>query len=192
MEEVLEVPSSTKALKPTDQAEQIRAQFADLLSKADKENPKPEDIQALSALLYGHKNLRLWESVYSVGYMAELVVLANATKLRGTRECWRHRLKALRDDLGYETAPMLEKLLIQQAALCWLKLSIVELTYEATIKQSITIPVGLFWEKRLTAAQSRFTRACEALERIRKLSRNTPALQVNIATDGGQQVNVSK
>ena len=35
-------------------------------------------------------------------------------------------------------------------------------------------------------------RACETLVRVRKLSRNTPALQFNIATSGGQQVNLTK
>jgi hypothetical protein len=52
--------------------------------------------------------------------------------------------------------------------------------------------LGMYWEKRLTAAQRRFTRACETLARVRKLSRNTPALQFNIAASGGQQVNVAK
>jgi hypothetical protein len=34
--------------------------------------------------------------------------------------------------------------------------------------------------------------AQETLARVRKLSRNTPALQFNIATTGRQQVNVTK
>ena len=85
-----------------------------------------------------------------------------------------------------------EQLLIQQAALCWLKLNLVELSYSGTMKQSITLTLGIYWEKRLSAAQRRFTRACETLARVRKLSRNTPALQFNIATSGGQQVNVAK
>ena len=34
--------------------------------------------------------------------------------------------------------------------------------------------------------------AVEALARIRRLSRTGPLLQVNIAQDGGQQVNVQK
>ncbi len=87
---------------------------------------------------------------------------------------------------------MLEKLLIQDAALSWLKLSLVELHYAHVMKQSITLTLGIFWEKRLSAAQRRFTRACETLARVRKLSRNTPALQFNIATSGGQQVNFTK
>lgn len=81
---------------------------------------------------------------------------------------------------------------IQHAALSWLKLSLVELHYSHTMKQSITLTHGVFWEKRLTAAQRRFTRACETLARVRKLSRKVPALQLNIAASGGQQVNVTK
>jgi hypothetical protein len=41
------------------------------------------------------------------------------------------------------------------------------------------------------AAQARYLRACETLARIRKLARSTPALQVNIAADGGRQVNLA-
>jgi hypothetical protein len=104
----------------------------------------------------------------------------------------RHRLQGLKKDLENEGAPLLEQLLIQHAALCWLKLNLVELSYSNAMKQSITLTLGMYWEKRLTAAQKRFTRACETLTRVRRWSRNTPAVQVNIAADGGQQVNLSK
>ena len=98
----------------------------------------------------------------------------------------------LKKDLGYGDAPLLEKLLIQQSALCWVKLNLVELSYSGTTAQSITLTLGIYWEKRLSAAQRRFTRACETLARVRKLSRNVPALQFNIAASGGQQVNLTK
>ncbi|HET8670642.1 MAG TPA: hypothetical protein VFM05_08480 [Candidatus Saccharimonadales bacterium] len=61
--------------------------------------------------------------------------------------------------------PLLEKLLIQQAALCWLKLNLVELSYSGTMKQSITLTLGIYWKRRLSAAQRRFTRACETTTR---------------------------
>jgi hypothetical protein len=86
---------------------------------------------------------------------------------------------------------MLEQLLIQHAALCWLRLTLAELAYSSVMKQSITLTLGAYTEKRLTMAQKRFTRACETLTKVRKLSRNTPALQFNIATEGGQQVNLA-
>ena len=41
---------------------------------------------------------------------------------------------------------MPEQLLIQQAALCWLKLNLVELSYSNTMKQSITLTLGVLGE----------------------------------------------
>jgi hypothetical protein len=172
-------------------AEQIRSKFQGLLEKTNKENPQPKDVKALAELLSGNRKLELWRDVASAGYLAELTVIENARATPALRECWKHRLQVLKKDRGYDGAPMLEQLLIQQAALCWLKLNLVELSYSSALKQSITLTLGIFWEKRLTAAQRRFTRACETLARVRKLSRNTPALQLNIATEGGRQVNVS-
>jgi hypothetical protein len=163
----------------TDKAEETRKTFRGLLDKTNKEHPNPKDVKALS-------------DVASAGYLAEVMVIENAHATAGLKECWKHRLQALKKDLGYDGAPMLEQLLIQQAALCWLKLNLVELSYSNTMKQSITLTLGIFWEKRLSAAQRRFTRACETLARVRKLSRNTPALQFNIATSGGHQVNLTK
>ena len=88
----------------TAKAEQIRVKFQALLDKTNKENPRPQDVKALSAILVGNKSLELWRGIASAGYLAEL----------------------------------------------------------------------------------------ETLARVRKLSRNTPALQFNIASSGGQQVNVAK
>jgi hypothetical protein len=176
----------------TAKSEKVRTEFRALLDKTNKEHPNPKDVKALSDLLSGNRKLELWRDTASAGYLAEVMVLQNAHATAALKECWKHRLQALKKDLGYDGAPMLEQLLIQQAALCWLKLNLVELSYSNTMKQSITLTLGIFWEKRLSAAQRRFTRACETLARVRKLSRNTPALQFNIAASGGQQVNLTK
>lgn len=154
-------------------AKQVRAKFKDLLAKTNKERPRPQDVKALSELLYGHKSLELWRTVSSAGAMAEIVVVENASAVPGVKECWKHRLQQLKKDLGCDEAPLLEQLLIQHAALCWLNLSLLELRYWYVMKQSITLAVGLYWEKRLTAAQRRFTRSVETLTRVRKWSRNT-------------------
>jgi len=176
----------------TDKAEETRKTFRALLDKTNKEHANPKDVKALSDLLSGNRKLELWRDVLSAGHLAELMIIDNARATAAVKECWKQRLQGLKKDLGYGDAPLLEKLLIQQAALCWLKLNLVELSYCGTMSQSITLTLGMYWEKRLSAAQKRFTRACETLARVRKLSRNTPALQFNIATDGGQQVNVAK
>lgn len=181
----IEEPITAKAIE-------VRKRFLSVLAKTNKEDPRPQDLKALSDLLSGNRKLELWRDVASAGYLAELTVIENARATAALKECWKHRLQVLKKDLGSDGAPMLEQLLIQQAALCWLRLNLVELAYSSVMKQSITLTLGIYWEKRLTAAQRRFTRACETLTRVRKLSRNTPVLQVNIAADGGQQVNVSQ
>lgn len=183
---------SKAALGIKGESERIRKRFAELCSKTNGEKSGQADVKALAALLGDHKSLELWRGVAGAAQLAEITVIENANAVPALKECWKHRLQALKNELGYDNAPMLERLLIQQAALCWLKLNLIELNYSSVMKQSITLTLGMYWEKRLTAAQKRLTRACETLARVRKLSRNTPALQVNIAADGGQQVNVAK
>ena len=58
-------------------------------------------------------------------------------------------------------------------------------------QDEIDMSVVEFWEKKLNVAQRRFLRASETLEKIRKMSAKNPTLQVNIATQSGQQVNVA-
>jgi hypothetical protein len=183
MLETIEKPINAKA-------EQIRDKFQALLDKTNKENPRPQDVKALSKLLVGERSLELWRGIAGAGYLAELTVIENARASSAVKECWKHRLQVLKKELGSDEASVLEQLLIQQAALCWLKLNLVELSYSGTMKQSITLTLGVYWEKRLTAAQRRFTRACETLTRVRKWSRTTPALQINVAAEGGQQINI--
>jgi hypothetical protein len=124
------------------QADQVRRKFAQLLENTNKGDPRPQDVKALSDMLYSHKSLELWRSVYSAGQYAEMTVIDNASAVPGVRECWRHRMSALRKDLGSDGSPLLEQLLIQQVALCWLKLNLTELSYANVMKQSITLTLG--------------------------------------------------
>ncbi len=173
-------------------ADKIKQQFHVLLAKANKEDPRPADVKALSDLLYQNKNMKLWEAVLGMGALAEHTALEAilGTRGQGSQVCWKQRLEAMRSDLGYASAPPLERLLIQQVTLCWLNLNLTEYRHVNVMKQSITLTLGIYWEKRLSAAQRRFTRACECLARVRRLSRRIP-IQVNIAAHGGQQVNCS-
>jgi hypothetical protein len=58
-----------------------------------------------------------------------------------------------------------EQLLIQQAALCWLKLNLVELSYSGKMNHSITLTLGMYLEKRLSAKMThRGGAACKVLK----------------------------
>ena len=85
----------------------------------------------------------------------------------------------------------LERLLVQQVALCWLKLAYTEHQHRHFLTTgSTTIKVADFWERRLSAAQRRYIRAAEALARVRRLQ--LPAVQVNIAEQQVNQVNTTR
>jgi len=58
------------------------------------------------------------------------------------------------------------------------------------VSQSVSLQVGAYWDNLLTSNQARFTRAIETLARTRRFAQNTPALQINIAREGGKLVNV--
>jgi ATP-dependent DNA ligase len=123
----------------TEKSEKVRKEFRALLDRTNKENPQQKDVNALADLLSGNRGLELWRDVASAGYLAELTLIENARATAAVKECWKQRLQGLKKDLGYSDAPMLEQLLIQQAALCWLKLNLVESSYSSTMTQSITL-----------------------------------------------------
>jgi hypothetical protein len=45
-------------------------------------------------------------------------------------------------------------LLIQQVTLCWLNLNLMEYRFTNVTKKSISFSRGLYWDKRLTAAEA--------------------------------------
>jgi hypothetical protein len=73
----------------------------------------------------------------------------------------------------------------------WLRLIDAENRYNnIVVGNSVTLQQGQYWDTLLSSTQARFLRAIETPARVRRLARNTPALQINIASDGGKQVNV--
>ena len=166
------------------------AAIRDIITKTNKKNPKSEDVAQLKKMLT--ESPKLWRIA---GDFSEHALWKITEDIDGTPfviESARVGVEKLKEDLGYTDAPPLEKMLITQAALCWLRLNLVERTHWVKTYENHSTETGLYWDRRLLTAQRRFTRACESLARIRKLSRNLPALQVNIAAEGGQQVNVAQ
>ena len=57
----------------TAKAEQVRAKFKALLDKTNKENPRPQDVKALSDLLSSNRRLELWRDIVSANGLSRLV-----------------------------------------------------------------------------------------------------------------------
>ena len=97
----------------------------------------------------------------------------------------------LKEELGYSTASPLERLLIDHILTARIRVNHVEHAYNRiVVRESVSLNVGNYWDNLLTSNHARFLRAVETLARVRRLARNTPALQINFAGEGGKQVNV--
>lgn len=84
----------------------------------------------------------------------------------------------LRQEMGYDGASVVEKMLIDHILIAWLRLQQAEWrNLNATLGEH-THTTGEYWDKRLSAAQGRYLRAVETLARVRRLN---VTLQVNIA-----------
>lgn len=115
-------------------------------------------------------------------------LINNAKMSAAAREIVTAGVNRLNQDLGYITAPPLEKLLIEQIILCYLRLYLWENAYHTKAgNQNISLKMWQEWERLIASAQRRYLRSIETLSRVRKMD---ISIQVNVATHGGQQVNV--
>jgi hypothetical protein len=105
-------------------------------------------------------------------------------------ESIKHQLRRLRASLGYETASALERLLIDVIVGAWQDYHLFAMVYGQRTTESFTLRDMEQWERVLCSKEARYLRAIEELARVRRLLK-LPALQVNIAAAGGQQVNVA-
>jgi hypothetical protein len=158
--------------------DQIRKRFLGLVQKTNKNDPRTADVEELRKMLSDHRALALWRMVGGIAQAAELTMLSRASFLTpALRECWSERLRQTRLDLGYNDAPEAEQLLISHVALCWLRLNLVEHGYTSNTSGEHTLTAGIYWEKRLTAAQRRYTRAVETLAKVRALTAATRLME---------------
>jgi hypothetical protein len=100
------------------------------------------------------------------------------------KEGVRRKLESLRAELGGPSPTPLERLLVERIALCWLHLHHLEVVYGS--KESMTLDLGVYFQKCIDRAHRRYLSSIKTLAVVRKLA--IPVLQVNIAK---KQVNVA-
>jgi len=152
-----------------------------ILAAVDSDDPTPEDIEAFRTALEDYP--ALWRVTGNLARNAATNLVYTTDAPESMKLSLRHGFAALQAELGADEASPLEQLLIEQVALSWLRLNLVEYFYTDIVNGDSTYTSRNYWERRLNAAQRRFLRACETLARIRKLG---IVVQVNIAN---QQVN---
>jgi hypothetical protein len=101
-------------------------------------------------------------------------------------ESLKRGLEEMREELGYETSTLPERLLIEQVLLCWLRLSVVEDCQTRTMTGSHPYVYLNYLETATTHAQRRYTNAIQSLARVRRLLRPRGALfQINVLSVNG-------
>lgn len=167
--------------------------FRETLTAAMKASPPPEAVRRFKELLdvCREQGVTPWrDRAGPLLGVAAVVLLKDAAFMpEAVTALWAEHARDLRESLGYDTAPALEKMLIEGAVVCWVRLAVMELRYSCIVSAENTFKAVEHTEKRLTEAQKRFNRACESLARVRKLSR--PSVQINVAAEGGRQLNVA-
>ena len=157
-----------------------------LVRKINVEHPKPKDIQAVRKMLTETPNL--WREVGDLAKLSMVAVLADSGLNRDKRILIETGIDDRKKDFGYKDAPAIEKLLIEQIIVCWVLLQKAQVLYAVAQQPGVALPEADYWERRVSAANTRFLRASETLARVRKLS-GLGVVQVNI---GAQQVNVAQ
>jgi len=101
----------------------------------------------------------------------------------------RHQMTVLRRDLAGANPTPLETLLVERIGFCWLTLHYHESIY-AQIMGKLPGDAHKRFQDRIDRAQRRYLSSIKALAQVRRLQIPL-SVQVNVAAQGGQQVNVS-
>lgn len=182
------VIKARRAFKHIEKAKAL--EFSELVQRAYKSHPSKKQIEELRNWLDEYP--ALWRLTFDMGQVIETNIIKRILPQQPAQLAIATNVEEIRNDLGYEEATAMEMMLIDNIVLSWLRCQWAEYLLMALMGQGeIRHSSFEFWDRRLSAAQGRYLRACETLAKIRKLSLKNPTLQVNIATKSGQQVNVA-
>lgn len=146
------------------------------IKATNKSDPKQADVDALNKILDDRPDV--WKSVGEIAVNTQISIIDyHFSNSPIVKESIKRQLKAMRDNLGWNEASELEKLLIRQVCLCWLNVHITEVRRHDTIRGQHSMREGLYWEKALLAAQKRYLKAVETLGRMQKIVTQTKEIQ---------------
>jgi hypothetical protein len=185
----LAITSTKDSGAKNDLPQDCRREVFDLFFKlAKQKEPSTEDVAQL------HRQTVSTPDAWSLASIpVELMRKSLIEKLAGqgaVSALYLAETDILAKQLGYDTAPALERMLIDHLLNVRLRLLCAETGYNQNVAGSVPIITAEYWNGLLSSTQARFLRAVETLARVRRLARNTPALQINIAHEDSQQANV--
>jgi hypothetical protein len=174
-ESVVEIYNDFKDIDP---------ELGEIMVRCLCENPHEEDLESLRAKMV--ENPEMYSMVFDMARTIEDRIINNSFLQPVMEIGIQANTEQIRVEMGYDDAPIFERLLIDNLINCWLRLQWVELfQIEALYSEGDKKPNFNDWEKRLTSTQGRFLKACGTYVRYKSLILKIPALQFNFATDKG-------
>lgn len=162
----------------------------ELLAAINQPNPSEADKQALRELF--RERPELWQHTADLAAKTEdQIILNGCSNSYGAQQAFRKKLAAMRDNLGWATASEIEKILIEQVCLNWLRLNLLESLHLSKTTENHNIETGLYWDKRLTAAQRRYLRVCESLAKVRKLTAEAESREQQARNKRGKSMTIA-
>ena len=132
------------------------SEFRELVEKTAQSKPAQADVLALRKMLAEHPGL--WRFAGDVAQQAATRTIESLGGPALVQESLAQGLAELKEGLGYETA--LERTLIEQVALTWLRLHVFECRLGNALNSGGTAAAQLaFWHERATVAQRRYLQA---------------------------------
>jgi len=164
-------------------------EFLEIVARAYKKKPAKKDLAELRKWVNEYPEL--WKVVFDIARFLEDNFIHNMMGDQASIIAIRKNTEEIRKGFDYYSSSILEQMLIDNIVISWLNLQYANSQLLTKLTRDERIVILEFWEKRVNAAQRRYLRACESLMRIRRLMSLNPGIQINIAANGGQQVNVA-
>lgn len=153
----------------------VEKTLSEIIEATSKKNPKEDDIQTLRKMM--EEDASIWQSYGDWAHQCELMISREYFEANEfLSQTVEKKLRDLRNQLGWENAGVLERLLIRQICITWLRLYFIERQHHQTTYQSHSLTQGVYWDKRLSEAQKRHLRAIESLAKVRKMTAQTNKL----------------
>ena len=175
------------ALKATDSPKDQFDRLHDKM-KRDGEIPKFDDVTAMRQLLLA--NPEILPFGWTVHDEVRKGIIDGAQSDGSCKALVLSEVDRWLRELGYDSAPALERIHMDTIATSRLRMVYAEFRLDAAQKSG---KHGIIehYDQMLTSSQTRLNKALESLAKIRLLATRGPVFQVNVATNGGQQVNVA-
>jgi len=163
--------------------------FLDLVKRCYEKKPSQKDVNELKKWMDTYPEL--WKVVFDTAHIIEENFITNMASAKASVIAMQKNTDEIRNEMRYGEASIMERMLIDDLVISWLGVQYCNYQLMVRMGRDEKIVLLEFWERRLSMSQRRYLHACETLAKVRRLMSGKPCVQVNIATQGGQQVNVA-